>query len=301
MEKGAKNKEKKRMRPINFKLKQLDCADSSPHRKAGAFLFVFGGAAALIALATLIVRPILASGPSSNRILNYQLRLTDTNGVPVADGTKNVKLTFYTLSSGGTQLYTACSADGTPTGTPTAVVATFTNGTGTVLVGDTVGLSCASGSAVAVPASLFSNTAIYLGITVNADAEMTPRKRIVAQGYALNADLLDDLDTSAVGGSVAFIPATDGSGNLTLTKNLTVDTNTLFVDSTNNRVGVGTVAPATDFDVYASGSGYHALFMNATANTATTRTEIGVSDGITHAAQLGCLAPSFSGPLGGTN
>ncbi|MFA6604350.1 MAG: tail fiber domain-containing protein [Patescibacteria group bacterium] len=46
---------------------------------------------------------------------------------------------------------------------------------------------------------------------------MTPRKRIVSGGYAQNADLLDDLDTSAVGGAVAFVPVTDASGNLVLT------------------------------------------------------------------------------------
>ena len=33
------------------------------------------------------------------------------------------------------------------------------------------------------------------------------------------------------------------SGQLTLTGDLTVDTNTLFVDATNNRVGIGTTAP----------------------------------------------------------
>ncbi len=184
-----------------------------------------------------------ASGPSSNRVLNYQLRLTDASGIPVADGTKSVKLTFFTASSGGTQLYTACSADGSATGTPTAVTVTFTNGAASVLIGDT-GITCASGTAVAIPATLFDNVAMYLGVTVNADAEMTPRKRIVATGYALNADRLDDLDTSAAGGSNAFVPVTDSSGNFTLTKNVTVDTDTFFVDATNDRVGIGMTSPS---------------------------------------------------------
>src|SRR5260221_8848704 len=81
---------------------------------------------------------------------------------------------------------------------------------------------------------------------------MTPRKRIVATGYALNADKLDDLDTSAVGGSNAFVPVTDSSGNFTLTKNLTVDSPTFFVDSTNHRVGVGLTSPAALFSVGAA-------------------------------------------------
>ena len=48
--------------------------------------------------------------------------------------------------------------------------------------------------------------------------------------------------------------STDGTaqtktGNLTLVGNLTVDTNTLFVDSSNNRVGVGTITPSTALEV----------------------------------------------------
>jgi hypothetical protein len=39
------------------------------------------------------------------------------------------------------------------------------------------------------------------------------------------------------------------SSSLTVTGNLTVDTNTLFVDATNNRVGIGTATPGFDLDV----------------------------------------------------
>ena len=42
-------------------------------------------------------------------------------------------------------------------------------------------------------------------------------------------------------------------GNATITGNLTVDTNTLFVDSTNNRVGIGTASPATILDIQSAG------------------------------------------------
>jgi hypothetical protein len=41
----------------------------------------------------------------------------------------------------------------------------------------------------------------------------------------------------------------DQSASLTVDSDLTVDTNTLYVDSTNNRVGVGTSSPATALDV----------------------------------------------------
>jgi hypothetical protein len=46
------------------------------------------------------------------------------------------------------------------------------------------------------------------------------------------------------------------SGAATITGNLTVDTNTLFVDATNNRVGIGTASPTSDLDIFrAGGSG----------------------------------------------
>jgi|TARA_R100000479_G_scaffold169980_2_gene112195 hypothetical protein len=44
----------------------------------------------------------------------------------------------------------------------------------------------------------------------------------------------------------------DSSENVTLSNDLTVDTNTLHVDSTNNRVGVRTVSPSTPLDVVGS-------------------------------------------------
>src|SRR3989339_246034 len=158
-----------------------------------------------------------ASGPSSNRVLNYQIRLTDSSGIRVPDGIVELELTIYDLAIGGSQLYTACSVDGLPGSAPTAVQATFTNGISSILIGSS--LTCAVGSAVAIPATLFTNTAMYLGVTVEADAEMTPRKQIVASGYSMNADLLDDLNTSNAGGTSAFVPITDSSGNLTLTGN----------------------------------------------------------------------------------
>ena len=43
------------------------------------------------------------------------------------------------------------------------------------------------------------------------------------------------------------------SGNATITGNLTVDTNTLYIDSTNNRVGIGTDSPAEKLTISDSG------------------------------------------------
>jgi hypothetical protein len=50
----------------------------------------------------------------------------------------------------------------------------------------------------------------------------------------------------------------------TITGNLTVDTNTLFVDSTNNRVGIGTASPSTILDIQSAG-GVYARIQNTTS------------------------------------
>ena len=64
----------------------------------------------------------------------------------------------------------------------------------------------------------------------------------------------------------AALAATTG----TFSGDLTVDTNTLYVDSTNNRVGVGTTSPAYNLDVYnlaSSGAPLLARFKSAGGDT----------------------------------
>jgi hypothetical protein len=184
-----------------------------------------------------------SAGAAINKQLNYQGKLQDSGGITVADGAYDIKFSIYAADAGGTPLWTECGT----TGTPTARTVTVTNGIFSIMLGDTsAGLVCDVGGTPASPNAInlkFDSDSYYLGVTIAPDlAEMTPRKHIGAAGYSFNADLLDALDTSSSGGSVAYVPVTDSSGNLTLSKNFTVDTNTLFVNSGNDRVGVGTTA-----------------------------------------------------------
>jgi hypothetical protein len=74
----------------------------------------------------------------------------------------------------------------------------------------------------------------------------------------------------------AYLPLSGGTltGALTGTSatfsgDLTIDTNTLFVDSTNNRVGIGTTSPALRFNVNSggtSGNSFSAVFSDNTTN-----------------------------------
>jgi len=66
------------------------------------------------------------------------------------------------------------------------------------------------------------------------------------------------------------------SGNVAVTGDLTVDTNTLYVDSTNNRVGVGTLSPARELSI-GDGTGSPNIQLLA-ANTGNSRIEFGDTD-----------------------
>ncbi|MDD5251713.1 MAG: tail fiber domain-containing protein [Patescibacteria group bacterium] len=179
----------------------------------GAAFFTLLAAGGVIALSFAMAS---ASGPSTNTVLNYQARLTDTSGVAVVDGAHNVKFVIYDAAVAGNCKWTARGA----CGAETAKSVTVSSGTFSTLLGE-------AGDNV-MPTSLFSgNETRWLEIRVETAVPtvyetLAPRKRIVAAPYSMNADLLDDLDTSAIGGTAAFVPVTDASGLLTLTGTPTI-------------------------------------------------------------------------------
>jgi len=114
-----------------------------------------------------------------NKQINYQGKLTDGAGVSVADGNYNFKISLYTVSTGGTPVWTARGTVGTPTARSVAIA----NGIFSIMLGDTV----AGDNALTLD---FSQDAYYLGITVGSDAEMTSRKRIGSVPQAYNSNNL---------------------------------------------------------------------------------------------------------------
>ena len=197
-----------------------------------------------------------SAAPGIYKVLNYQGKLEDSGGVTVADGAYNIKFTIYDAAAAGNVLWSARESDACGAAFNPAVKSVTTS----------LGVfSTQLGESGDCPLNLdFNSDSYYLGITIGADSEMTPRKRIGAAGYAFNADLLDGLNTSLVGGASSFVPATDSSGNLVLTANVTFDTPTFFLDSTNDNIGIGTITPtatrtldlttAKKYGIYASSS-----------------------------------------------
>jgi hypothetical protein len=113
---------------------------------------------------------------------------------------------------------------------------------------------------------------------------MTPKINLTTVPYAFRANVTDNFNSNKnltladkitfrlgeIIDNVAdgFISITGGlkvTENADFSKNLTVDTNTLVVDSNNNRVGIGTATPAVPLDI--SGSSLSALGVLSVTNT----------------------------------
>ncbi|MEW6557003.1 MAG: hypothetical protein AB1349_06580 [Elusimicrobiota bacterium] len=117
-------------------------------------------------------------------MLNYQGRLTDTQGNPLS-GSYSIQFTIYDSATAGNTIW--CPE------THTSV--SVTNGLFDVTIGSFSALNIAF------------DKSYWLGVKVGSDTEMTPRQRLAASGYAINADMVDGLhstDFSVAGTINAF-------------------------------------------------------------------------------------------------
>jgi hypothetical protein len=94
--------------------------------------------------------------------------------------------------------------------------------------------------------------------------------KIDATNDRIGINILTPTVALDVVGAIKATGAITTTGAITATGNLTVDTTTLFVDATNNRVGVGTITPAVPLDVVgavASTDSYTTTGADSTAAT----------------------------------
>ncbi|MBI4437401.1 hypothetical protein HY631_00410 [Candidatus Uhrbacteria bacterium] len=136
--------------------------------------------------------PSVAVAPTN--IITYQGRLLDANAVPVTDTSLSMKFFFYTALTGGTCVWSNSSAScdsNTPAST-TARSVTLTSGLFTQNLGDT------SDSFAAIGDSIFAdNTTLFLEVIVGSET-LSPRRRLTAAPYALNAGTLDGIDSATL-------------------------------------------------------------------------------------------------------
>jgi hypothetical protein len=115
------------------------------------------------------------AGATVPRVINVQGRLMD-NGSPPADGPQLIKFKIYGSESGDDSLWSS--------------------GYQTVQVGGGL-FDYMLGSMIPFPADLFEpDSTRYLGITVGAGAEMSPRTPITSGAYALRADVAATADVA---------------------------------------------------------------------------------------------------------
>lgn len=142
-------------------------------------------------MASLLCSAILAEGVPS--LITYQGRLTDDSGAPVSDGSYEMTFKIYNDKYTTKPLWTSTTGNVSVTG----------------------GIFRYNlGSSPAFPDNLFSDTVIFLGITVGSDDEISPRVRLQSVPYAyhaLRADTAEEL-----GNADQFVLATGDTitGNL---------------------------------------------------------------------------------------
>jgi hypothetical protein len=116
--------------------------------------------------------------------ISFQGKLTNTDGTNVTDGNYSIRFRIYNDPSADAA--NTCSANSCKWEETQATVAVSAGlfqvnlGTGTTLPGSVD----------------FNTNALYLGVKIGSDAEMTPRVRLTAAPQAFNSDMLDGLDSS---------------------------------------------------------------------------------------------------------
>lgn len=119
------------------------------------------------------------AAPLAAPVITYQGRLLDpTTGTAKTDGSYPMAFSLYAADTGGAPLWSESKS------------VVVSKGLFSTLLGDTTLLNPAT----------FNSQALWLGIAVGGDPEMTPRQRIGYAAYAmhaLNADTVDGQDAAA--------------------------------------------------------------------------------------------------------
>ena len=110
-------------------------------------------------------------------MINYQGKLLQPSGAPVADGTYQMTFSIYNVATGGTALWTETN--------PSVQVK---GGLFAALLGSVINL----------PANTFNTTTLFFGVKVGNDPEMTPRQQIASTAFAFRSSVAGTVDDGAI-------------------------------------------------------------------------------------------------------
>ncbi|MBK8492443.1 MAG: hypothetical protein IPL49_16540 [Saprospirales bacterium] len=114
--------------------------------------------------------------------ISYQGVLTETDGTPVGDGNYSMTFALYNTAMGGAPIWQE------------AKVVLVLNGVFNVILGDVT------------PLSPDFTDAYWLGVKVGAAAEMTPRVKLTASAYSLNAEKVNGFEVSPTPSPNTILP-----------------------------------------------------------------------------------------------
>ena len=139
-----------------------------------------------------------------NHLINYQGKIASSTGIAIPNGNYGFRFEFWNSETGGGSLGWS---ESWTTANPVPVREGI--------------FSVALGSLAPIPGNIFYNNNVYLEVSFDSDGDnvfeevFTPRKRIMAAPYALNAEAVGGYKPSTTSASNT-IPVLDALGGLTL-------------------------------------------------------------------------------------
>ncbi|HBM45899.1 TPA: hypothetical protein DDZ75_02905, partial [Patescibacteria group bacterium] len=188
-----------------------------------------------IILSLFLTSPAYSATSQFSKLLSYQGKLTTSAGVTVADSTYNFRFRIYTTATGGSAIFDE------------TISATTVGGIFSIQAGN-----------ASSTADLNFNQPLYVGMTINNDPEMTPRKELSSAPFAFEADKLDGLDSSdfVQTNSTSTIASTSANTIFTVNQQGTggilslQKTGVSMLEVTNDgNVGIGTSSPYAKLSV----------------------------------------------------
>lgn len=120
--------------------------------------------------------------------LSYQGILMQSDGItPISDGAHSIVFGFYTVSSGGSALFSR------------TVLVTTAKGLYSCIIGGSTGLNAPFNTTEMVQVG---SQQIFVGIAVDGGGELAPRAQLTPAAYAFQAQSAYNMSSGTVGGSV---------------------------------------------------------------------------------------------------